>query len=1347
MTQLQLRLLGPPQVKLGHQPVDIDGLKPAALVFYLAVTAEPQPRDSLATLFWPENDQSQARAYLRRAIWSLKQAGLDPFLQVDREQVGLGEDWGLDVAAFRQALAAGQTAQAVALYRDDFLTGFTLPDCPAFDDWHFYEAQALRSELAAALSELVQEHARQGDFAPAVEYALRWLNLDPLQEAVHRHLMRLYAYQGQHGAALRQYESCATLLEEELGVEPEVETQQLRQAIQDRRLVWQPRPTVGTTLNERYRLVDLIGRGAMGVVYRANDTLLERQVAVKLIDADAAGEPQRLLREAQAAARLNHAHIVAVHDAGSHHGLPYIVMELIEGSSLRALERPDLETLWGLAEAMAAALDHAHKQGIVHRDLKPENVLVTTAGQPKLADFGLAQVANRSRLTQGKNLMGTLSYLAPELIMGQPASAQSDLYALGVIVYELATGRPPFEGDNAAVLLTNHLHAPVVPPSAYRPDLSPGLEALIIELLAKEPEQRPPGAAAVLARLERLRGHDEPPPEPVATQTPTTTLLDRIARGRLVGRTRELGEATDMWLRAMRGRGGLLLLSGEPGIGKTRLAQALIAQAEASGAVVLRGGCYEFEASAPYLPVAEALRDWVRSATEQVLDEAMSDLSLELKRLVPEIGPRLANGPVDGADARPQGQSLGVEEEQHQLFDAVARFLERLASERGVLLFLDDLHWADQGTLSLLSYLVRRLADSRLLLVGAYRELELDRAHPLAEALVDWNRARLAHRLQLSRFDRAGTQRLIAALFGQESVSSPFAEVIHRETEGNPFFVEEVLKALVEQGQIYWVDDHWERAALEELSVPQSIKEAIGGRLSRLSLTCQDTLHAAAVIGKDFDFALLAEVARLDDETLLDALDEALAAQLLRSGQGDRFIFTHDKIREVLYQEQLTVRRKRLHLRIVAALESAAGDDPAGQAEALAYHTIAAGDFATGLRFARLAAEKAERLNALEEARLFYRQALDCALTLEDRAAETELTEALADTLRRLGQWEEAAELFERAIALAPPAEHGRLKARLGLNYTTVNDERGVPLLHEALAQLDAEQEPLAVAEALGSLGRFHHLRAEYRRALELYRRALALAEPQDDARILHYLYTYMAGPYARLLNIPESNRWAQASIDLGRRHNNRLAEASGHEYLAENYIILGRWRRALEHAQKEIGLVKEQGYHWRLAWAYWCEAIARWGLGQLADSRAGFVEARHLASDLREERLLVLINAYAMLNESDLGEKKSLQAERLSTLEQARQMGDPEFHCTVLWCSAYSLMHEGDYEQGLELLQKSARIYNETELVGTDLEQAGLLADTLVHVGAVDEAEVALANALDLARDHESRHYEGVAL
>jgi len=1092
----------------------------------------------------------------------------------------------------------------------------------------------------------------------------------------------------------------------------------------------------GLILDDRYRLLNDLGQGGMGIVYLATDLLLERKVAVKVLSkTDSTGDQrQRLLTEAKAAAKLNHPNVVAIYDAGNYGDIPYIVMELVEGITLREIEQPTLEEVVSLAEDMSAALAHAHQNGIIHRDLKPENVMITASYQAKLMDFGLARISGSTKLTIDGVLSGTVDYLAPELITGKPASERSDLYAFGVILYELTTGRPPFEADNLAVLLSNHLHAPVIPASAHNSTIPYGLDALILQLLEKDPSNRPQSAAEVSETLSTVL---EPSLDGLLaiTESPVTSLLDRIASGRLVGRDEELAQSTNLWLRARSGQAGLLLISGEPGIGKTRLAQAVIAQARINGASVLIGGCYEFEATTPYLPLSEALRDWIRSQDVESLRANLGESATELALLAPEIEVKLGQ-------LKPS-PSLGAQEQRIRLFENVAQFFERIAGEKGLLIFVDDLHWADKGTLALLSYLMRRLRQAPILVIAGYREVELDRRHPLADALVQWNRERVAVRIQLARFTLDETNRMIATLFWEDTVSDEFARVIHRETDGNPFFIEEVIKALVEQGQVFWAGDHWEREEIDQLAIPQSIKEAIGRRLNILSEQCVETLHTASVIGKDFPFSLLQAVSGANEDQLLDALEEARSAQLIRQLGGESFVFTHDKIREVLYGEILSVRRSRLHLRIAESQEGSETGLPPVQVEDLAYHFIAAGVLDKGRDYALQAAAKAWTLYAGDEVVEYLRQALECARSLNDLDGQAMILESLGDIYSYIGPFDTSIDNYQQAAEISAE-RRVNIEVKIGLVLNTTNDEKGIPILERALDSLDPAQDPTTVAQALTALGRFHHYRCEYSEAIKLYEQARELAEPIGDPLSLTLIYAYLAGAYQHLAQMDLSSEWANAAIKLGVDNNYLSAVAAGYEFTAENNIIMGYWDRGLEAARKDGEIGEKIGSAARQAWSWWAAGYALSGMGKLNEALAELGRATELAITIGENRLEALCYSVLSLSHTDLGSDAALgyvarAIELSSKMVELFQLGN------AYQVKGYANLHLGHPEEALKAFESSQEILAGTESRDVAMYRLPYHAEALLQLAAYDAADKLLSASLELSQEVGAPHYEAV--
>lgn len=937
---------------------------------------------------------------------------------------------------------------------------------------------------------------------------------------------------------------------------------------------------VDSLLQSRYRLDAELGQGGMGIVYRAHDTLLDRAVAVKLLtDAGLGAEGRaRLLREARAAARLNHPNIVGVYDAGEAENQPFIVMELVEGESLYAQWPIPLENVVGLAEQICAALDHAHTHGIVHRDLKLENILLTPDGVIKLTDFGLARSV-ASRLTSEGLMLGTVFYLAPELALGQPFDGRADLYALGVLLYELVTGKLPFTADEPLAVVSQHLYAPVVPPRAHNDNISDGLNQLIVSLLGKRPEDRPASAREVLSALASIRdkvtggqgemGLEHTTLSPSNAEhsrhpvTPELNILDRIVRGRLVGREREMAEASVFWKQALNGQSHVLLISGEPGIGKSRLVRELAALAEMSRAIVLKAECYA-EGSAPYAPIAQMIRGplqnpaWAGLETLGLPDYVLTDLMM----LSPDLRARYAKRHL------PPNPQLDPQSEQYRLFESVTVATAALTERAPVLLVLEDAHWADSGTLFLLRHLARRLHGRRLLMVLTYREVEIDEACCLPDVLHDLNRERLATRIKLTRLTREQTQKLLEVMFG-EDISPELLEGLYRETEGNPFFIEEVCKALLEDGQIYFADGRWQRPAVSELHIPQSIRVTIHARLGKLPTPAQEALRLAAVLGREFDFDTLHTASGLNEEALIEALESAARAQIIEeahaNGHGLTFAFAHALIPSTLRESMSGPRLRVLHRRAAAAVEQLRPED----FEVLAYHAGQAGDDERAGRFYQRAGERALSRYANQEAERHYRTALDLSEGAEPRAKRYA---GLGEALFRLSRYAEAEQSWREAIALhqllSEYTEAARLYGRAVRAVWYQEDApRSLALAREGLAALAGRPETPGLAALLHEMGRACFFNEQMEEARTYCQQALTLAEQFGLVEVQAESLTTLG-----LLpnQTPDDMQIAfERAIALAETHQLWATAARAHFNLAGNIYEHSEPRRARDHYER----------------------------------------------------------------------------------------------------------------------------------------------------------------------------------
>jgi predicted ATPase len=525
-------------------------------------------------------------------------------------------------------------------------------------------------------------------------------------------------------------------------------------------------------------------------------------------------------------------------------------------------------------------------------------------GTAKLGDFGLALARDHSRLSVEGLMVGTVSYMAPEQVLGRSVDARTDLYALGAMLYEMLAGRPPFVGDDAVAIVSQHIHTAPVVPSWHNPAVPAVLDALIVRLLAKTPAERPASAAAVREALAAVETAAPPAAEP--------NPLARLASGVFVGREREMAALRASVEEALSGSGRLLLLGGEPGIGKTRTAQELATYAQLRGMQVLWGRCYEGGGAPAYWPWVQALRAYVHERPPQDLLAEMGRGAADIAQVVSAVRERFPELPTPPA--------LEPESARFRLFDSLTTFLKNAAARQPLLVVLDDLHWGDPASLLLLEFLAREMTDARVVVVGTYRDVEVRRQHRLFPTLAGLAREAVSRRMVLGGLGAPDVARYMELTAGHVPPTTVVAAVA-RETEGNPFFVGEVVRWLVAEGRFPRVGE----TATDTVGIPPSVREVIGRRLDQLSAECNRALTVAAVVGREFGLDVLERVSDVGPDRLLDVLDEAFAARVVTDAPGHvkgRYSFAHALIRETLYGELTTPRRIRLHREIAETLEA-----------------------------------------------------------------------------------------------------------------------------------------------------------------------------------------------------------------------------------------------------------------------------------------------------------------------------------------------------------------------------------------------------------------------------------------
>lgn len=695
--------------------------------------------------------------------------------------------------------------------------------------------------------------------------------------------------------------------------------------------------------------------------------------------------------------------------------------------------------------------------------------------------------------------------------------------------------------------------------------------------------------------------------EPVQPESAAMPLPPRLTPAGLAmfGRAAESETIAAAWARAKEGQRQFALVAGEPGIGKTRLATETALAAHAEGAVVLLGTCDE-DVNLPYQPFVQAVRHYVAHAREDVLTAHVREHKGELARLAPELGQRVAGLPAP--------QVAEADTERYLLFEAVVGLLSAASQHEPMVLILDDLHWAGAPELLLLKHILRSTVPLRLLIIGTYRDTDLTRSHPLMTALADFRRESGVERIALRGLDESAVVGLVTAAAGHDlpEAGIALARALQRETEGSPFFIGEILRHLSESGAIFQEGDRWTyRGDIAGLGIPEGIREVIGRRLNRLSAETNKVLSIAAVIGRQFDVALLARAAGATEDTILDALDEAAAAALVAEvpGSPDHFSFSHALTRTTLYEELSPERRGLLHRRVGEELESLTGANPTTRIDELAHHWLAATqavDPQKAVRYVKLAGERALANLAFEEAAQDFERALSALQPQgrEDEGLRCDLLIALSDAQRRAAN-PEYSQTAAKAADVARSIGDGERLALAILGYarpggfmtdTNVVNESLVSLYEEADRAL-AGARTLVRARILAQLAGELVYSLDRDRRLALVRDAFEIARETGDpiglARVISIGVIALNDPMTLHERTPLVAELARLARQTGGRELELIAAFHTSGLRLETGDIEGS-DQALEIAQRLTQELRQPFYAWWMQLARAQRAIMR---------------------------------------------------------------------------------------------------------------------------------------------------------
>lgn len=1108
-------------------------------------------------------------------------------------------------------------------------------------------------------------------------------------------------------------------------------------------------PVVGARIGP-YRLVEYLGRGGVALVFRAVHVETGQQVALKAVRTASEGLMASVRRELHALRSIRHPGVITVFDGGVSEGRPWYSMELLEGGTLRehlkstarsavsettegagsllsnatvdtligdvgfqpfatGVVRPPSwtalpvapalggETAWflGVIRRLCEPLAYIHGEGFVHRDLKPSNIFVRTDGAPVLMDFGLAwiiqQEGGREALSIDAARGGTIAYMAPEQARGERMDARGDLFSLGCILYEATTGRVPFEARSRRELVAAH-EQPLRPPSRLvEGGVRPELEALIVGLLERNPRDRIGHASDVAAILDDLGAAP-------TTSTPRARAKAYLYRPELVGRGALLEDALGRVAGLAEGRGGLALVAGESGIGKTSFAAEVARRAGAQGARVVTSECVAvgvaegrgLRQGGPLYPLAKLLQ----SVADRCVGEgaAFTERTLGARaKILAAAEPSLRE--VPGVAAYPEPAEVPGEAARRRLIDALVETVSAFTADRPTLVVLDDLQWADDLTLAFLSSLSERyLQRTPVFILATYRSEE---STPELERLAA---APHVATLRLGRLDEVAIGTMSADMLGQRAVSSALAAFLGSESSGNPFFVAEYLRAAVDAALLFRDErGHWQQAgggvALDRLGLPRTLQALVTRRLESLSEPSRRLSEVAAVLGREIEAEVLGAVAvetgvAPDEGTFDDELRTLLVRQVLETAPGGSVRFVHDKLREVAYAALAPERRRALHGTAALLLEQRhrERDTLARGAASLAHHFEQAGDAARAIVYFDKAGEAAHDMHANQEAfRLLER-----ARALEGGGVATSaVTRARRERMLGLN-----------ALAL------GNVKEAL-VRLGDAAGRAGWPWPRTRLG--------VVLQSALGLGG-------------ELFRRWLQVEAPSDGAPTgaRRELLLEAARAYERLLVVHYYATGDMAAVVLSATVNMGLAEraggasaerALGYATFAAMCALLPFDWIARSYCDRALSVARESGDDLATTWVRMNVALVHLQAARWPEMSGELEEVRRIARRIGFHRRWEEASSQfstARLLAGRLDDAAALNAELSSAIERA----DPQTKCWAIVRDAELHLLKGRPAAALEAAREGERLCEQALGVAEWTYTLGPLALALLELG-----------------------------
>lgn len=1056
-----------------------------------------------------------------------------------------------------------------------------------------------------------------------------------------------------------------------------------------------------------YNVVKEIGRGGMAEVYEAIDLNTQRHVALKVLLPHLSSDTivrKRFLREAKVGIELEHPGIVKVYEVGEEKKRPFIAMELVKGETLDEVMRNetfDIERSIDITLKVIDALAAAHKKKIIHRDIKPKNIMVSK-NMIKVMDFGLARIQETSSLTDKYEILGTLYYMSPQQVTGDELDERTDIFSMGVVLYQMLTGILPFSGEHPGTVLHAILYSDPLRMIELGKKIPVQIEQVVFKSLRKRPHQRYQSVNDLKTDLKRIR---QVPKGQQIELIATEEVFEETPRGiysELIGRENEMRALENHFDRMMKGESSTIMVSGEVGIGKSRLVWEMGKKVKTMQARYLVGRCLHSEMGFPYKPIIEIIRGYF--ALKDLKEPESITVFLEEKapHLVGRLDIILALLMITGKDV-----SLINKE---QLWDTITEIVKLIAQDRPLLMHIEDLQWADQATLNLLTFLARNTSREKVLIIGTYRPEELTTSangqpHPLHQTLELLNKFRLSREIILDRLDIEGTKKVTHSVFSDGIFPENLYDMIHRETEGNPLFIVELLEFLRNTGFVYRDDEKWRFSGeVDKISIPRRISEVITNRLQKLSEDERQILSVAAVEGEVFHTNTLTRCLRVSRMKVLRYLQNLESSHHLIHATETDFIFDHGKIRDVVYDSLIAELRKEYHTLIAEHFcEFYSNQDE--HAVKIAHHLVKADKEKDALDYFIRAGKYAKLLFANEEAIKNLSSALEIVNKLFEQQLKPGLQKKKLDILKeraeihlRTDNYDASLSDYEEVSEIAEQLDNQQEIADAILGIGTSKIKKG-----DHKIGLDYHKKALMLHKQIGNrIGEGHTLQhmaiaywecGDMETALKLCGEALEIANETGDKMLKAGCFMWFGGIYHILGEYEKSITYCKDGLSILKKGPDRNTEAECLHAIAIDHHFLANFEESLQYADKTIELCKKIGNRFYEAWGYIDNAINYRELGQYREALCQIEKAGKIYENINAPwgtGRCLMVESWI---HDDVGNHVETLRVTDKGIEIARQTGDKIAEAFGLTMAFYANAVLGNWDAALRCCEQAREI------------------------------------------------------